>query len=528
MRISEERLAEIEKLHKSIRLVLLCFIISLLIIPCSFSQGSGARKQQGKKKIELVHADLDIIDKDQNGIDIHRFLGNVKLHHNEVTMYCDSAHYRPDINQLNAFSKVHIEQGDTLDLFGDYLLYDGKTEKAFVKDNVELIDKETHLYTQAIDYDVRNKIALYNTHGRITNAKNTLTSIHGTYYVAQNLFHFKDSVKIVNPEYVMTADTMDYNTKTETSFFTGPSELKGDSLYLYCEKGWYDTKNKITSVWKNALIDNRKQIVRGDSLFFNDSTGYGEAFRNVIIQDTTNSLAIEGNYAWYYKQPERFLVTQKAVFIQVSSEDSLFLHADTITAVTIADTTSDGYRLMRAYHGVRIFSKKLQARCDSLSYSFQDSVIRFYRKPVMWTEENQLTADSMSIFTKNRKADKLELYNTSFVTIQVDSVRFNQIKGRNLTGFFKDNKLNNIIVDGNCESIYFLVEGENIEGVNHSTCARIEANVVDGKISEITDFGSPDGLIDPPAAKKPKDLKLANFQWLDALRPKQKSDIFKD
>ena len=50
------------------------------------------------------------------------------------------------------------------------------------------------------------------------------------------MFHFKDSVKIVNPDYVMTADTMDYNTETETAFFTGPSELKGDSLISLLRK----------------------------------------------------------------------------------------------------------------------------------------------------------------------------------------------------------------------------------------------------------------------------------------------------
>ena len=149
----------------------------------------------------------------------------------------------PHKNQVTAFSKVHIEQGDTLDLYGDYLFYDGKSEMAFVKGNVELIDKETHLYTDSINYDVRNRIARYNDRGRITNADNTLTSIIGVYYVSENLFHFKDSVKIVNPDYVMTADTMDYNTNTEIAFFTGPTELNGDSIYLYCEKGWYDTKN---------------------------------------------------------------------------------------------------------------------------------------------------------------------------------------------------------------------------------------------------------------------------------------------
>ena len=86
------------------------------------------------------------------------------------------------------------------------------------------------------------------------------------------------------------------------------------------------------------MIDNRKQIIHGDSLFFNDSTGFGESFRNVVIEDTVNKIAVEGNYAWYYKQPEKFFVTDRAVFIQISKQDSLFLHADTIKSITVTDT----------------------------------------------------------------------------------------------------------------------------------------------------------------------------------------------
>lgn len=505
---------------------LLYVVLFLCITPVLWSQDSG--KKTAKKKIQLIYADEDIfIKKSATGKEMHRFLGKVNLKHNDILMWCDSAHFFPEINQVQAFSKIHIEQGDTLDLYGDYLFYDGKTEQAFVKDNVELIDKETHLYTTAIDYDVKNRIARYNKGGRITNADNTLTSIIGVYFVKESLFHFKDSVKIVNPEYVMTGDTMDYNTETETSYFTGPTEVKGDSIYLYCEKGWYDTKNKVTSIWKNALIDNKKQIIHGDSLFFDDSVGYGQAFRNVIIEDTINHLAVTGNYAWYNKLNEKFFVTDRAVFIQISNQDSLFLHADTISAETIADSTLKGHKLMRAYHGCRVYSKDLQAKCDSLTYSFQDSVIRLYTRPVIWSEENQLTSDSMAVFTKNRQTERLELYNSAFIVSQVDTIRFNQIKGRNLTGYFKNNELFRIVIKGNGESLYYLLDGNDIAGVDQSKSSTIEALTEKGKITEIIISGSPEGVIDPPDFLKAKGVRLDGYSWLDHMRPKQKSDIFK-
>jgi lipopolysaccharide export system protein LptA len=504
------------------------FAIILIFLSDNLYSQDITTQKPGKKKIEVTHADgLSDEIEITTGKRLTRLIGNVSLKHNDILMTCDSAHYYQGYNQIEAYSKIHIEQGDTLDLFGDYLFYDGTSENASVDGNVELVDKETHLFTNSVKYDVKNKIARYNNNGRIINGENTLTSITGLYYVSQNLFHFKDSVKIVNPDYIMTADTMDYNSKTETAFFTGPSELQGDSLYLYCEKGWYDTKNDISRIWKNAVIDNRQQIIHGDSLYYDGITGFGKSYGNFSIADTTNNIIVKGNYGWYYKKPERFMVTDKALFVQISDGDSLFLHADTISAVTISDTSATGYRLMRAYYGCKIFSEDLQSKCDSLSYSFQDSVIRLYHSPVIWSEENQLTSDSIAIFTKNRQTDRLELYNSAFVVSEVDTSRYNQIKGRSLTGFFRNNELYKINIDGNGEIIYYLLDGDEIVGVvNNAKCARIEIYVDNGKITEITEYQNPEGVIDPPAQVRPETLRLEGFSWLDRLRPKKMTDIF--
>jgi hypothetical protein len=307
----------------------------------------------------------------------------------------------------------------------------------------------------------------------------------------------------------------------------GPSEMEGDSIYLYCERGWYDTKNDVSRIWKNAIIDNRQQIIRGDSLYYDGIKGFGLAYNNTSITDTTNNIIVKGDYAWYYKSPERFMVTKKALFIQVADNDSLFLHADTISAITKSDSAMKDYRLLRAYHGCRIFSNDLQGRCDSLAYSFRDSVIRLYYSPVIWSEENQLVSDSMAIFTKNEKPDRLELYNAVFVTSQIDDSRFNQIKGRTLTGYFKDNALYKVNIEGNGETVYYLVDGDEVFGVNQAKCASIVIYIEDGKIIEIIESQNPEGVIDPPSEVIPETLRLEGFSWLDHLRPRNVADIFR-
>jgi lipopolysaccharide export system protein LptA len=500
---------------------------TLVILSFNLQAQEITQQKQPKKRIELRHADDDYIMRDKaTGKDWHRLLGNVFMVHNEISMKCDSAHFFPDKNQVTAFSKIHIEQGDTLDILGNYLFYDGSTEKALMNENVELIDKQMHLFTNAVTYDVKNKLAQYNDSGRIVNGQNILRSKLGIFDVAKSIFHFKKEVTLVNPDYTMTGDTMDFNTKTEVAFFTGPSEMKGDSIYLYCEKGWYDTRNSISSIWKNALIDNGSQLIKGDSIYYDENRAFGEAHGHISITDTINNLILKGNFGWYYQKPEKFLVTDSAMYIQVSDKDSLFLHADTIKAYTVTDTAGNGYRLMKAYYGCRIFSRELQAKCDSLAYSFQDSVIRLFHKPVLWSSENQLTSDTMAIYTKNKQTDRMELYYSAFITSQVDTLRFNQIKGRKLTGYFKNNELYKILIEGNGQSVYYLVDGDQVIGKNSATCATIEIMVAKGKIVKIYERQSPEGTIDPPVARGAGNNKLDGFSWQDSIRPKKISDIF--
>ena len=482
---------------------------------------------QNRRKVELIYADENTIIKDDDtGREVHHIVGNVKFRMNDNILTCDSAHYVPDQMQITAFSNAHLTQGDTLNMFGDYMFYDGRSDIAEAKYNVVLIDKETHLYTDAIRYDVKNQIARYNTGGKIVNNKDTLISIIGIYYVDESLFHFKDSVKIVNPDYVMTSDTMNYNTETETVFFTGSTEIFGDSLYMYCERGWYETKTKISSIWKNAFIDNMKYTLRGDSLFYDDSLGYGKAFRNVVIEDTANSVFVMGHYAQYNKIPERIFATDSAVFLYVSKDDSLFIHGDTLRSITIQQD-SISFRLVKSYYNTRMFSNSVQAKCDSLTLSFQDTIARLYYEPVLWSEENQLTADSMALFIKNEQAEKLILYRRAFVTSEIDTLRYNQVKGNSLTAYFNDNEVYKIDVVGNGESIYYLLDGEELIGLNKSKSGNIQILVENGKVTDVFESQSPQGVIDPPDPQGQNEPRLDGFIWLNELRPKDKNDIFR-
>lgn len=489
----------------------------LLFVMLLLSASLQAQDEQGRR-VEILHSDSMKYER-VDGRTRNRLNGNVRLMHNDLYMNCDSAWYYIDSNEVLAYSNIHIRQGDTIHIRGQFLTYNGNTRKAVLTENVELSDKEMQLFTDEIDYDVNTQVAVYDTGGRILNGDNTLTSITGIYYSDRKMLHFRDSVKIVNPDYVMTADTMRYDTGREIVWFAGPTEAVGDSIYLYCENGWSDTRNDVSQLMKNAILDNREQRITGDTLWYDERSGKGEAFGNVTITDTTDNITGGGGYAWYEKRPERFLLTETPWFSMFADDDTLTLRADTLRAIPVTDTAGVDHRLLKAFYGCTIFSREMQGRCDSLSYSFRDSVIRLYKDPIVWSRENQMTADSIALFTVNSKADRMEMYNRAFVVSQVDTARYDQISGKNLSGYFVDNKLNRIKVTGNGEAIYYVVDGNELVGVNRARSSTIEIFFEDSKIAEIYQNQSPDGTLNPPLKIPDTDMRLEGYRWHPDLRP---------
>ncbi len=499
----------------------LLFMAACLLLSPGFTLHSYGQK---KEKIRILNANSMQYNR-QLG-EVRRLIGDVRLVHENTYLNCDSAWLYQKANMVEAYGNIFISRGDTLKLYGDYLKYSGETKMAELKNNVKLIDKETTLTTRNLDFDLNSDLGYYYGGGHIINGEDDLTSINGIYDSKQKLFHFQDSVVVVNPDYVIHADTMQYQTETKITTFFGPTEITGDSSYIYCEYGWFDTENDISRFSGNAVLIDRNQIIQGDSLFYDKGAGIGEAYGNVIYKDTTQNIVLLGNVGYFQRKPEYSMLTDSAVFVQImEGDDSLFLHADTL--VSGLDSTGTT-KIMSAYHGVRLYSEGLQGMSDSLSYSFSDSVIRFYGSPVIWASDSQMTSDYILLRTKNRKADMMEMYGSSFIVTMEDSVHFNQIKGKNMVGYFKDNEMYRIDVTGNGQTIYFPVEDSTIIGQNYAESSDIVLYIKENRINRIKLINAPDGILNPTSKIRDEDTRLEGFLWREYLRPKKYADIFKD
>ena len=105
-----------------------------------------------KTKVYLLHANQGQADKLARP-DVQVLIGNVKLRHDSMYMFCDSALIYEKTNSVEAFSNVRMEQGDTLFIYGDYLYYDGMTQIAQIRENVKMINRNTTLLTDSLNYD---------------------------------------------------------------------------------------------------------------------------------------------------------------------------------------------------------------------------------------------------------------------------------------------------------------------------------------------------------------------------------------
>ena len=478
---------------------------------------------QKTTKVKLIRSNQLLMD-DHFNKDIQRLIGNVIMLHDSTYFYCDSAWLNRKNNNFRAFSKVHIIPSDTLEIFSDSLSYAGATRIADLYGNVKLIDNRATLTTDHLTYDRNTRIAYYNTGGVIVSDTNILTSRIGHYYTDQKEVYFRKNVVLVNPEYEMRSDTLKYNTVSKTAWFLGPSTIVGEVDSIYCEDGWYNTDIDVSRLKRNVFVQHNEQILMGDTVFYRRNPRYGQAETNVTLHDTVHDIIIKGNYAEYDDELHYAFVTDSALAIMPEKNDSLFLHADTMWMLSDKDGKAE---LMKAYYKVKYYRKNLQGMCDSLVYDFTDSTITMYNEPVIWSEENQLTSDSVKIVIANNEIDTMVLYGSCFIISEDDSTSYNQIKGRTMIAYFRNNEIIKIRVTGNAETLYYLrEEDKSLIGIQKAISNRMIIYLDSNQIRGFTYIDKPDGAIHTVGQLTELDLILRDFEWRGDRRPMRKQDIF--
>jgi len=499
------------------------FCIPSLLVLCilsPFYQAFG----QNVTMLEILNSDLTAYDV-KIGKDATKLIGNVRLKHEDVVMSCDSAYYYRATSSVDAFSNVRVQQGDTLTLTGDLAYYDGTLRLARIRNNVKLVNKEYTLLTDSLNYNRGAGVAYYMGGGELTQTDSKLTSGRGRFILDTEIFYFMDSVVIVDEEYTITTDSLKYDSKKEISYFSGPTEITSEERYIYCENGWFDMQKDISYVTDNAYLEEDGRTLKGDSLYYESEAGFGRAISHVELIDTAENMILKGNYALYYSDNDYAMITDSALMIQVDDADTMYVHADTLRTLQNPDIEEQS-RILRAYYKVKIFRPDMQVMCDSLVYVEADSAFDFFGEPVLWSEDNQLTASHIKVHMVDQQLEKMLLSGVAFVASQADSIRFDQMRGKEMTGYFNDNKLDRIMVTGNGQTIYYATDEEKIVGANKTACTDLMIYLKDNKISKVVYTEKPDGTYYPLEMFPAAESKLSDFKWLDQWRPQKWEDVF--
>ena len=497
---------------------------------CLLAQVRPAKKGEqkpAKSKVYLLHSDVLKKSPLNPDPDAQILIGNVAFRHDSVYMYCDSACFYEKTNSLEAFDNVKMVQGDTLFLYGDYLFYDGNTQIAQVRYNVRMENKNTTLLTDSLNYDRIYNLGYYFDGGTLMDEENVLTSEWGEYSPATKISVFNYDVKLVNPKFTLTSDTLRYSTATKIANILGPSDIVSDANHIYSELGFYNTQIGQAQLLDRSVLTNEGKRLTGDSLFYDRVKGYGEAFDNVIMTDTVNKNMLTGDYCYYNELTKYAFATKKAVVVDYSQGDSLFMHADTLQMYTYYLNTDSMFRETRAYHKVRMYRADVQGVCDSLVFSSKDSCLTMYYDPILWNNNQQLLGEKIMIYMNDSTIDWAHIQNQALSVEQLDSTSYNQVTGKEMKAWFQGGEMRKVDVIGSVRLVYYPMESDStLIGMNVSETSLLNMFLENRKMKKMIMSPKSNGTLYPMLQRPPEKMKLDNFVWFDYIRPLDKEDIF--
>lgn len=489
-------------------------------------------RPQSKSRVYLLHS--DVLYFDESISKTAQFLvGNVRFRHDGVLMFCDSALFYEATNSFDAYGNVRMVQGDTLTLTSDILYYDGMEQLAKSRHNVVLTHRETVLYTDSLDYDRLYDLGYYFDGGRLVDGENQLTSDWGEYSPTTREAVFNYNVRMVNPlppapaDVTIISDTLHYSTLTKVAHLVGPSNVDSGTSHCYTENGFYDTNTEDFYLLDRSILTDQGKILTGDSICWNKKDSVGQAFFNAIYTDEINKNMMTGNYCYYDDKTGYSMGTDSAQLIDFSQKDTMYAHADTFKVFVYNYRTDSIYRNVHGYHHVRAYRVDMQAVCDSLVFTGQDTVVTMYKDPILWQQNQQIVGEEIKAFLNDSTVDSIQVLRQALSSEQIDESKYNQVAGQEMHSYFRDGKMYMIHVIRNTLVNYYPFDSDSILiGMNHLESTELKMYMDDEQKVDHIWTPAADGTLYPLLMIPPGHEFLPGFAWFGYIRPRDKNDIW--
>lgn len=481
--------------------------------------------------------------------------GNVRFRHDSVLMYCDSAYFFEKENSLHAFGHVRLVQGDTLQGFGSELYYNGNTKMAQFRGNVRLIHNSTILTTDSLNYDRVKDIAYYYTGGTIKDSLNTLTSTWGQYTPYNDQAVFRGDVVLNHPKFILTSDQLHYNTATYQADLVSPTRIVyEEETTILSSRGWYNSQTEHSMLLERSqIIHSDGMTLTGDTIFYDKKVGYGNVKGHMQSVDSTHQVTLYGNRGEIWEEDNHGYATDSAMLVEWSdSTKYTYMHADTLFTNEIPYTT---YRLMnhdsvlvdsvwvlptpdtiwvdtsymqvRAYYNVRVYREDVQMVCDSIHYNGRDSIATLCGNPVCWNEDQQVSADTIMAYFKNKDIDLIHGLGNAIAIKQEGLKEFNQLAGKEMLAFMRDGDIHIVEVKGNAETVFYPEEDDgSYLGINRTQSSFVKVFFENREIQHVLFTTATTGVLIPLDQALEEEKFLVTFFWAEEERPHQPQDIF--
>ncbi len=477
----------------------------------------------------------------EQGKDYQIVVGDVEFRKGDMFMYCDSAHFYDNPGALQAYGNVRMEQGDTLFVYADStqlaILYADPGKK------VRLINKDVTLTTDVFNYDMGIELGYYEVGGVLTDKENRLDSWYGEYSPSSKDALFKENVHLnslgENDTLDIYTEEMLYNTLTHIAILDTTSTIISADGTIYTTSGVYNTETSQADLYHRSLVvASNGNTLTGDTLYYDRNLGFGEAFGNIELTDTTNKVILNGDYGFYFEIADSALVTGRALAKEYSSpSDTLYMHGDTIRtfivitpeqalndSVTVpADTT---HHLIAAPH-VKFFRNDLQGLCDSMTFVQRDSMMYMNYHPVVWNESKQIFGNVIQVHLRDSTADWARLPEFGFMAEWIDEEFYNQLTGKEMYATFANGTIKHLDVSGNVQAIMLPMENDS----TYNKIANLESSFLSSDfknqtIEYLKMWPETPGTMTPLYLAKKSLFYLPQFRWLEPLRPTSPQDVF--
>lgn len=480
-------------------------------------------------------------------------VGNVVFTKGPMIMRCDSAHYYPDIESLDAFGNVSMEQGDTLFVYADELSYSGPDEIATLYaapgKKVRLINRDVTLETDVFNYDLAIDLGYYDMGGRLFDKQNVLTSGRGEYVPATKEANFYDRVHLnsESPDDTLNifTDTLYYNTATHIAELNSPSRIINFRATIFTTNGVYETDSDRTFLYDRSLIVTPEgRTLCADTIYYDRNSGIGEAFGDMVLTDSARRAAAYGKYGIYNEKADTSFITGRALlsYVQDDSDDTLWVHGRFIRTMPVYDsihveedtiakiaayTRVDTTHAAVIYPRVRFYRSDLQGVCDSMLFTDRDSTLRMFTHPVLWNEDRQVFGNIVEILLNDSTIERVILPDQGITVQHIEGDHYNQMSGNEMVAFFEDGQMRRLDINGTVELVMYPEEADSTINKMVNAQSSYLSALFRGRTTErVKMWPQTTGVATPLFLARKANYYLPKFHWYEGVRPLSKDDVF--